>query len=44
MASTASVDDSRSRQHGVAETWLRMRLDGQVQGGGIVWRRGSVDG
>jgi hypothetical protein len=34
------VDDDVSQRHGPVESWLRMCDDGQVHGGGVVWRHG----
>ena len=38
------VDDGRSRRHGVAGSRRWACDDGRAQDGGVVWRRGGVDG
>ena len=35
--------DGGSRRHGAAEVRQRVRVDGYMQDGGVVWRRGGVD-
>ena len=38
------VDDNGSRQHGAAGSHWWACDDGRAQDGGVVWRRGGVDG